>query len=150
MESTTAGGKRVSLDFYTGPSAPPPHYISLRGTVHDGTKTTTATFKNQVEADLWAANLGVERWHVTQRTRAFPEACRIPIKFAEAPNDERLNELISAFASGTALNDLVNGIVIEIAGKEFQVSPGVLGFWLIGAAPEHPALQRLKRNRASA
>ena len=150
MESTTEVGKRVSLDFYAGPSAPPPSYFSLRGTVHDGANRATATFENQVAADSWAANLGVKRWHVTQHTRAFPEACRIPITFAEAPDDQRLTELVLAFASGTALTDLVSGIMLKVAGREYQVSPGLLRFWLIGAAPEHPALQRLKRHRNTA
>lgn len=149
MESTTADDKHVSLNFYSGPSALPPAYISLRGTVDDGSKKT-ATFKNQSQADEWATKLGVQRWHVTQHTRAFPEACRIPIKFAEAPDDDRLNALISAFASGTQLKDLADGIMIKVAGHEFQVSPGLLRLWLIGAAPEHPRLQSLKRDHKSA
>lgn len=145
MEATTADGKHVSLDFYTGPSAPPPSYVMLHGMVDGGNSQSEIRFRNQHDADRWAAELGVRRWRVTRHWRAFPEASRIPIQFGEAPDEERLNGLIGAFESGTALKDLVNGVMINNGGHPFQVHPNLLRLWLIGAAPDHPSLQRLKR-----
>jgi hypothetical protein len=145
MEATTADGKHVSLSFYSGPSAPPPNYVTLSGRVSGGNSQSERLFSNQYDADEWAAKLGVQRWCVTRHWRAFPEASRIPVQFGEAPDDERLIELIRAFESGTSLKDLVNGVMINDAGRQFQVHPNLLRLWLIGAAPDHPSLQRLKR-----
>ena len=145
MESTTADNKRVTLSFYSGRSTAPPNYIRLQGAVDDGKKISTKSFNTQDDADEWAAQLGVQRWHVVQHTRAFPEAARIPITFAESPNNERLHELIAAFESGTPLDQLANGVMGETGVRQFQVHPNLLRLWLIGAAPDHPALKCLKR-----
>lgn len=144
MEASAAAGKHVSLAFYSGPAAPPPKYFTLRGTVVDGSRRSERSFHNQQEADEWAAELGVDCWYLIRHSRGFPEASQIPIRFAEAPDDERLKELIRVFESGTPLKDLVNGVMVHHEGREFQVHPNLLRLWLIGAVPDHPALQRLK------
>ena len=145
MESTTANNRRVTLSFYSGRSAPPPDYVRLQGAVYGGNKTSTREFNSQDDADEWAAQLGVQRWHVVRHTRAFPEAARTPITFAEAPDDEHLHELIAAFESGATLDQLADGVMVNTGDRQFQVHPNLLRLWLIGAAPDHPSLQRLKR-----
>lgn len=147
MESTTVDNKRVSLHFYHGRSGPPPNYIRIQGMVEGSDKSSIEKFGDLLEADEWAAQLGVQRWNVVQHTRAFPEAARIPITFAEAPDIDRLQELIAKFESGIPLAQLAEGVMIETGDRRFQVSPYLLRLWLIGAAPEHPALQCLKRKR---
>lgn len=147
MESTTADGKRVMLSYYSGRSGPPPSYIRLEGSVFDGNNSSTERFNNQEDADEWAIKLGVERWLLVQHTRAFPEAALIPISFAEAPSDERLHELISRFDTGTPLDKLTDGVMVDTGDRQFQVPPNLLRLWLIGVSPAHPAVQRLKRKR---
>ena len=135
----------MTLSFYSGRSAPVPNYVRLQGSVNDGNKTSTARFNNQKDADEWAAELGVQRWHVVQHTRAFPEAVFIPITFTEAPNDECLHDLIARYESGISLDKLADDVMVNTGGRQFQVHPNLLRLWLIGAAPDHPAVQRLKR-----
>ena len=145
MESTTADSKHVTLEFYSGRSAPPPNYIRLQGTVHDGSSTSTERFNSQEDADKWASQLGVQRWQVVQHTRAVPEAAFIPITFSEAPDDGRLHELVSRYESGTPLDKLADGVMVDTGDGQFQVTPNLLRLWLIGVSPDHPAVQRLKR-----
>ena len=144
MEATTADDTQVLLTFYSGPSARPPSYVNLSGTVV-GKSREKRQFNSQHEADEWAFDLEVRRWRVTEHVRAFPEASQIPIEFAEAPDAQCLQDLISKFEAGTPLTELVGGVMVRTTEREFQVTPALLRKWLIGADPTHPALQRLKR-----
>ncbi|MGF1578748.1 MAG: hypothetical protein ACFCD0_05235 [Gemmataceae bacterium] len=89
----------------------------------------------------------MKQWHLVKHGRAFPEAARIPIRFPGAPSNEHLNALIHEFEAGTKLIALVDGVMVKLRHREFQVQPDLLRLWIIGLAPEHPALQGLKRWR---
>jgi hypothetical protein len=146
MEAKSADQRRVSLHFYSGPSARPSSDARLEGKV-DGKGSKRSKFSSQVTADGWAAALGVEYWDLTQHSRAFPEAASVPIRFPHAPDNNRLQELIAAFEAGTPLAELAASTTVQMHGETFPVHPNLLRLWLIGAAPRHPALQRLKRDR---
>jgi hypothetical protein len=137
MEGTTADNRQALLHFGHGRGRP-----RLEGRIHRVGKRHR--FANQAEADVWGAELGVRLWRVTSHSRAFPEAAQIPIRFAEAPDERQLMELVARFAAGTPWNELVEGVMINVGGTKFQVPPSLLRLWLIGAAPNHPALQRIK------
>ena len=146
MQAKTRDAKLVSLRFYTGPSAPPPNYVRLLGFI-DNKKETRKSFQSQFAADEWAAKMGVRQWTVVHQSRAFPEAAKLPILFPQAPDFDQLHAWIESFESGTTLNDLAKGLVFKHDGIQVEVHPNLLRLWLIGAAPDHPALQRIKRFR---
>jgi hypothetical protein len=145
MEATANNGGRVILTFYSGPSAPPPNYIKLQATLEVGSRLQKHPFADQESADNWASAIGVNCWRVTRCSRAFPEARNIPIKFDDAPPIERLYELVAAIEAGQSLNELAKEVVRKVGEREFEVHPNLLRIWLIGHAPNHPALKQLKR-----
>jgi hypothetical protein len=147
MSANKLDNKQVSLRFYSGPSAPPPCYMSFQGTLKVDRKELSKSFENQQQADRWAAEIGVQRWVLTEHCRAFPEAWQIPIRFPNAPDDDRLRELVSSFASGTPLRELAKGVMVTVGLRQFEVHPNLLRLWLIGVDPNHPALQRLRHRR---
>ena len=81
---------------------------------------------------------------MTRRTRAFPEASQIPIRFAEAPGDSEMLRCVEALETGATLEELADNYSVAVGDSPFPVTAALLRIWLIGAFPTRTCIQRLK------
>lgn len=130
------------LAFHAGPTEMRPNYETFVVRLNDRVQR----FNNPLDADKYAASLGVTEWRLIDRSGALPIAELIPIRFDDAPDDQALAQLVTRFENGESLEQLAAELSSQAHGESI-VSPGMLRVWLLGRQPDNPKLTGLRPKR---